>query len=273
MEKPILFNTEMVKAILAGRKTQTRRLIRPQPAGQLSYIFGGSHPGKWTYMSRSDAKAWDVDESVIHEEDGKYWTPPCNWDDVLYVRETWNYGYVDSDWKEGCPPEHWFEELDWKGKDHDFLREISRFWYLADDDEPLYDLKWKPSIHMPKAAARIWLKVKRVRVERLQDITEEDAKAEGLSKLFDYLSDEEFQNSIVPFATGAKKEAFGWTNYLHGDSRDTYGYSDYQSPIDSFGSLWNSTIMAGELEQYGWDANPWVWVIEFERVEGKHDDD
>lgn len=178
MEKPILFNTEMVKAILAGRKTQTRRLIRPQPKGQLSYIFGGSHPGKWTYMSRSEAKAWDVDESVIHEEEGKFWTPPCHGDDVLYVRETWNYGYVYSDWREGCPPEHWFEELDWRGKDHNFLREISRFWYLA-DGEDLYDLKWKPSIHMPREAARIFLKVKRVRAERLKDITEEDAVAEG----------------------------------------------------------------------------------------------
>ena len=228
MEKPILFNTEMVRAILEGRKTQTRRLIRPQPEGQLSYIFGGSHPGKWTYMSRSEAKAWDVDESVIHEEDGKFWTPPCHGDDVLYVRETWNYGYVDSDWKEGCPPEHWFEELDWKGKDHDFLREISRFWYLADDDEPLYDLKWKPSIHMPREAARIFLKVNRVRAERLKDITEEDAVAEGFE------ADEVF-NARARFAM-----------------------------------TWNSVYgVSGKKVPENWASNPWVWVIDFERVEGR----
>ena len=231
MEKPILFNTEMVRAILAGRKTQTRRLIRPQPEGQLSYIFGGSHPGKWTYMSRSEAKAWDVDESVIHEEE-KFWTPPCHGDDVLYVRETWNYGYVDSDWKEGCPPEHWFEELDWKGKDHDFLRGISRFWYLADDDEPLYGLKWKPSIHMPREAARIFLKVNRVRAERLKDITEEDAAAEGCQ--------------------------------AHGVA---------ENALERFMMVWNSTMSLEDRRKYGFWKNPWVWVIEFERVEGKHDDD
>ena len=232
MEKPILFNTEMVKAILAGRKTQTRRLIRPQPEGQLSYIFGGSHPGKWTYMSISEAKAWDVDESVIHEEE-KFWTPPCHGDDVLYVRETWNYGYVDSDWKEGCPPEYWFEELDWKGKDHDFLREISRFWYLADDDEPLYGLKWKPSIHMPREAARIFLKVKRVRAERLKDITEEDAAAEGCQ-----------------------------------------AHSIFGTARDYCAALWNTTQgVARKNVPENWASNPWVWVIEFEKMEGKHNDD
>jgi hypothetical protein len=233
MEKPILFNTEMVRAILAGRKTQTRRLIRPQPEGQLSYIWGGSHPGKWTYMSRSEARAWDVDESVIHEEEGKFWTPPCNADDLLYVRETWNYGYVDTDWKEGCPPEAWFNELDLDEKFMPFLHEISRFWYLADDDEPLYDLKWKPSIHMPKAAARIWLKVKRVRVERVKDITEEDAVAEGCQ------------------AQGI-----------------------FETARDYFAALWNTTQgVAGKRVPENWASNPWVWVIDFERVEGKHNDD
>ena len=255
MEKPILFNTEMVKAILAGRKTQTRRLIRPQPEGQLSYIFGGSHPGKWTYMSRPEAKAWDVDESVIHEEEGKFWTPPCHGDDVLYVRETWNYGYVDSDWKEGCPPEHWFEEMDWKGKDHDFLRGISRFWYLADDDEPLYDLKWKPSIHMPREAARIFLKVKRVRVERLQDISYDDVQAEGMDMDAWYEYDE-WQHQ-----TGDGLAADG-THVIYETMRGFFGHK-----------VWDATMQSLEqYEKYGWDANPWVWVIEFERLEGKHDE-
>ena len=232
MEKPILFNTEMVRAILAGRKTQTRRLIRPQPEGQLSYIWGGSHPGKWTYMSRSEARAWDVDESVIHEEEGKFWTPPCNADDLLYVRETWNYGYVDTDWKEGCPPEAWFNELDLDEKFMPFLHEISRFWYLADNDDPLYGLKWKPSIHMPKAAARIWLKVKRVRVERVKDITEEDAVAEGCQ-----------------------------------------AHSIFETARDYFAALWNTTQgVAGKNVPENWASNPWVWVIEFEKMEGKHND-
>ena len=225
-EKPILFNTEMVRAILDGRKTQTRRLIRPQPEGQLSYIMGGSNPGKWDFMSASEAKAWDVEESrICKQDDGRMWTPPCHADDVLYVRETWNYGYVDSDWKEGCSPEHWFEELDWNGKDHDFLRGISRFWYLADNDEPLYGLKWKPSIHMPKAAARIWLKVKQVRVERLKDITEEDAEKEGCQ------------------AQGIAENA-----------------------LQRFMLVWNSTMTLEDRKIYGFHKNPWVWVIEFENV-------
>jgi len=229
MEKPILFNTEMVRAILDGRKTQTRRLIRPQPEGQLSYIMGGSHPGKWDYMSASEAKAWDVEESrICKQDDGRLWTPPCHADDLLYVRETWNYGYVDSDCKECCTPEYWFEELDWNGNDHDFLRGISRFWYLADEDEPLYGLKWKPSIHMPKEAARIWLKVTKVRVQRLQDITNDDAKAEGVICATD--------NSGM----------------MH---------------RHKFRVLWDSITDT----QTSWDANPWVWVIEFERMEGKHD--
>lgn len=236
MKKPILFNTEMVRAILNGRKTQTRRLIRPQPEGQLSYIMGGSNPGKWDYMSASAAKAWDVEESrICKQDDGRLWTPPCHADDILYVRETWNYGYVDSDCKEYSTPEYWFEELDWDGKDHDFLRGISRFWYLADDDEPLYGLKWKPSIHMPKAAARIWLKVKRVRVERLQDMTAQDSLDEGV-----------------------KLSLRGITNG--------------EPTLAPFAKLWDSTLKKGEVSRYGWSANPWVWVIEFERLEGKHDE-
>jgi len=254
MEKPILFNTEMVKAILEGRKTQTRRLIRPQPAGQLSYIMGGSHPGKWDYMSASEAKAWDVEESrICKQDDGRLWTPPCHADDLLYVRETWNYGYVDSDCKECCTPEYWFEELDWNGNDHDFLRGISRFWYLADEDEPLYGLKWKPSIHMPKEAARIWLKVTNVRCERLQDISFSEIQAEGMD-MDEWYEYDEWQHSV-------------------GD-----GMGDipviFENPYHFFGNrVWDRTMKNLEqYEKYGWDANPWVWVIEFERMEGRHDE-
>lgn len=254
MEKPILFNTEMVRAILDGRKTQTRRLIRPQPEGQMCYVAAGSHYGKWHHMSEDCARAWDVDLSRISKGKDRYWKSPYDANDRLYVRETWKQATG------GTAGPGLFDT----------------FLFKADEPQDTTGLMaegcWHPSIHMPKAAARIWLEVNRVRVERLQDITEEDAKAEGISRVFDYLSDEQFQNDIVRFDPDAKKEAFGWTNYLHGDRRDTYGYSDYQSPVDSFGSLWDSTVRIGDMEQYGWNANPWVWVIEFERVEGKHDE-
>lgn len=245
MEKPILFNTEMVKAILAGRKTQTRRLIKPQPEGQLSYIFGGSHPGKWTYMSRSEAKAWDVDESVIHEEEGKFWTPPCHGDDVLYVRETWFY-------------ESHMEDLTAGNPDLPSGRYKHRYVYYA--DQPDYPVNvgvgatgWRPSIHMPKEAARIWLKVTNVRCERLQDISFADIQAEGMD-MDEWYEYDEWQHSV-------------------GD-----GMGDipviFENPYHFFGSrVWDRTMKNLEqYEKYGWDTNPWVWVIEFERVEGKHDD-
>lgn len=93
-------------------------------------------------------------------------------------------------------------------------------------------MKWHPSLHMPKDAARIFLRVTNVRVERLQDITVEDALAEGMDKYI-RLNGELDENSI----------------------------------ITSFIGIWNSTIKKSDLDRYGWNANPWVWVIEFERCE------
>lgn len=222
MEKPILFNTEMVKAILDGRKTQTRRLIRPQPEGQLSYIMGGSNPGKWDYMSASEAKAWDVEESrICKQDDGRLWTPPCHTDDLLYVRETWFYESHMEDLTAGKP-------------DLPSGRYKHRYVYYADHpDYPVHvgvgATGWRPSIHMPKEAARIWLKVKKVKVQRLQEITNDDAKAEGVTCATD--------NSGM----------------MH---------------RHKFRVLWDSITDT----QTSWEANPWVWVIEFERMEGKHDD-
>jgi len=129
-EKPILFSTEMVRAILEDRKTQTRRVIKPQP---------GDHPDDDGYMS-----------SILNR-------CPYQVGDILWVRETWAKDIS------GCPGgiSYRADHIDPKG------------------DGPANPMKWKPSIHMPKEAARLFLVVKDVRVERLQDITEEDAKMEG----------------------------------------------------------------------------------------------
>lgn len=235
-EKGVLFSTEMVKAILEGRKTQTRRPIKPTPKGRLCYTMAGSSAGKWGYMTEDCRQAWgyseeDVLQKPTQEDLEKRWTPPCNTDDLLYVRETWNYGYVDSDCKEFSTPEYWFEELDRKGKGHEFLRGISRFWYKA-DCEDLYGLKWKPAIHMPREAARIWLKVTNVSVQRLKMITEEDAIAEGFE------ADETFE--------ARDRFAMAWNSI--------YGFgpavSNWQKASD-----WN------------WALNPWIWVIKFEQVD------
>lgn len=187
--KPILFNTEMVRAILEGRKTETRRVIKPQPKKTLWYSIAGYGHGKW------------YEEENIK---GRLWTPPCHADDILYVRETWCSAYDG---------EEYFYFADKCTE-----REQTK---LLDYD----DVRWRPSIHMPKEATRIFLKVMSVRVERLQDITEEQALAEGTKETFPPLA------------------------------------------IDEFRDIWDSTIKMQDQEQYGWEANPWVWVILFERIE------
>ena len=204
--KPILFNTEMVRAILDGRKSCTRRVVKPQPKARLCYAYAGSHKssiGKWGYPSKTAYKYWDenykLPDNISEEELEKLWNPPCHTDDILYVRETWKKA-----------PNGYYYYEDWQRND------------IADVT------KWKPSIHMPKEAARIWLKVTNVRVERLQEITEEQAKLEGCN-----------------------------SGMLTGSCTSR----------GQFENLWNSTIKKADFDRYGWDANPWVWVIEFERCE------
>ena len=193
--KPILFNTEMVRAILDGRKTCTRRLPRSNIETKYyeydEWVRAVAPPGS-TYLR----------EKEFYEQ-----YPLYQPGDTLYVRETW---------------------MDYAG----------RTMYRADCDKyrleslKLAEFSWEPSIHMPKEAARIWLKVTDVRVERLQDITIEGIRKEGLEPRF---------NVKDKFSDGIARGRFL--------------------------ELWNSTIKKSDLDRYGWDANPWVWVIEFERCE------
>lgn len=209
--KPILFNTEMVRAILDGRKSCTRRIVNPQPQGRLCYTFAGGDCGTWGYPSKTAYENWGdeykLPEDITDEELKRRWNPPYHTDDILYVRETWSKG-------------------------------LERYIYRADysDTEKFYqggkeiEMKWHPSIHMPKEAARIWLKVTDVRVERLQDITSKQICKEGI----------EVEEPYV----------------LNGEEKRYV-----------FSRLWDSTVKKSDLDRYGWDANPWVWVIEFERCE------
>ena len=194
--KPILFNTEMVQAILDGRKSCTKRLVK---------FLSGENP-RWTGYIKDGLMLYNgKNEPCIRKA-------PYQPGDILYVRETWKKA-----------PNGYYYYEDWQRND------------IADIT------KWKPSIHMPKEAARIWLKVMNVRVERLQEITDEQAKREGI------------QYDECP--TG-----FTW-------KQETDMHNCYTTPIGAMQALWNSTIKKSDLDRYGWDASPWVWVIEFERCE------
>lgn len=165
--KPILFNTDMVRAILDGRKSVTRRVIKPQPIGSAAL------------------------------------RPPVLAGDILWVRETWRRG-------------------------------AGRYMYRADyiNGEEFFangkkvDIKWSPSIHMPKEAARIYLRVVYVHLEQLKHISCDEMEREGVSP-------------SLPEAMKANE----------------------------FGALWNSTIKPSDRDRYGWEANPFVWKIDFQRCE------
>ncbi|MGE9977418.1 hypothetical protein ACQRAS_15780 [Coprococcus catus] len=211
----------MVRAILDGRKMVTRRVIKPQPKSRLSYLFAGYGCGKWSYPSKDAAETWGADyklpDDLTDEERGMLWTPPFHTDDILYVRETWGEGY---------------EEGTYIYKADDKLANLPEF-------KESSKLIYHPSIHMPKEAARIWLKVKGVRVERLQECGKGwclDIEKEGIvtpqSPIL-YINDDAFHDALR----------------------------------EEFQKLWNSTIKKSDLDRYGWDANPWVWVVEFEVIQ------
>lgn len=197
--KPILFNTEMVRAILDGRKTCTRRVVKTRRKYACGFYVtkrpDGSFAGIYEY---------DEDERMFENQ----LIPPYKPGDVLYVRETWGEGYAEGTYIY---------------KADDKLAELPTF-------KKTSKILYHPSIHMPKKAARIWLKVTDVRVERLQDIDGKGCLKEGIEEEpLKYVGDE--------FVKGM------------------------------FHDLWDSTIKKSNLDRYGWQANPHVWVIEFERCE------
>ena len=200
---PILFNTEMVRAILDGRKTCTRRLVKPQPDEKHIYPLG-------IVTDSTEKKDVGYFGFGVNEygRSIQYARLPYQPGDILYVRETWHKYTKRVDKGEGC---HLAEFYGYKAS-------VAN---SEDANEP-----WKPSINMPKEAARIWLRVTNVRVERLQDIGYMDCIHEG-------------------------------TPYKQIE-RDI---------IKGFLNLWDSTIEKSDLDQYGWDANPYVFVTEFERCE------
>lgn len=214
----MMFKGPLVRAILEGRKTQTRRLVKPQPAegqGMVNAAYCG-HPHLWLRDGRCD------------ETDPAYeWRSPAGRPgDLIYVRETFVQGY------KADPQTGELRQWDEDGNDVPMTT-----WYRAtspnlgwqDDDGWEANPPWRPSIHMPKELARIWLEVTGVRVERLQDISEADAIAEGawIDESVVSKTAEHFQ--CDPFSV---------------------------RPSLAFRMLWESTGAS-------WQDNPWVWVYDF----------
>lgn len=223
--KPILFNTEMVRAILDGRKSCTRRICKDANECTVPDM-DFYNADKRTYAVHNFADKEHTEQLSIAER-----TCPICPGDILYVRETW----------------HKYTKRIGKGES---CRLVEFCGYKAsvanseDAEEP-----WHPSIHMPKEAARIWLKVIDVRVERLQEMKPVDVIKEG-----------------------AYPDCWDCLNtYGESGSQCCYGTEEQCSQCDEvmmeWEKLWNSTIKKSDIDRYGWDANPYVFVIEFERCE------
>ena len=218
--KPILFNTEMVRAILDRRKTQTRRVIKSLDG----LIFYRAEPSEDAYEALGK---WDffygwLEGGVMFDACASV-KAPYSIGDILWVRETWNGDWCD----------HYIYKADGGSA-------VSAGY----DKEP----RWHPSIHMPRDAARIFLRVTDVQVERLNEISQSNAIDEG-ALTCDLCETDEYKESCEK----AKREG----------SKPPIGYS----PRERFAALWDSTIKNTEITKYGWAANPWVWVIKFDRCD------
>lgn len=203
-ERPIIFSGPMVRAILAGRKTQTRRIVKPQPN---SMGASGWHWNGWRWQDHPGTTLRGPDEECPYGQPG----------DRLWVRET-HAIYGD--------------------------REQHVIHYRATHQSE--GSGWKPSIHMPRWASRITLEIASVRAERLQEISEEDAKSEG-ARRFDELP------SVHPFGQDAR-----WSMGSPSSTDQCLTNARF-----AFANLWESVNGPSS-----WDANPWVWVIEFNRAGG-----
>ena len=222
--KPILFDTKMVRAILDGRKTQTRRVIKSLDG--LSFYRAEPSEDAYEALGKWDFFYGWLEGGVMFDACASV-KAPYSIGDILWVRETWNHVK--------------FGLGDW------------HYEYRADyDDTSKWRngsfAQWRPSIHMPRDAARIFLRVNDVQVERLNEISQSDAIDEG-ALTCDLCETDEYKESCEK----AKREG----------SKPPIGYS----PRERFAALWDSTIKNTEITKYGWAANPWVWVIKFERCE------
>lgn len=212
--KPILFNTDMVRAILDGRKTCTRRVVKPQweECPHCKYVHN-----EYIYDKLA--------QNVYCTRCGYPMEPerkaPYKPGDILYVRETW--GIYTESWLDA---DYFMYKADYPANATTYTHQEGNICDLP---------RWRPSIHMPKEAARIWMKVTDVKVERLQEINEDEAKTEGAN----------------------------WKNGKNVGVEEKMR----RTAVERFSEIWDSTIKKSDLDRYGWQANPLVWAISFERCE------
>jgi len=235
-QSPILFSTQMVEAILNNTKSQTRRIVKQNR--------------RWCEdVDEVDLKSW-FEKGIIKSPYGEK-------GDMLWIRETWKMiGHTQDD-----HTEFHFQYKDGEDRHIDFYGDDDRceYWVkklddlcanllekgLAEenDEEERYtwnkeDVPWKPSIHMPKEVARIWLKISDIRVERLHDISDVDCVEEGIKH------------------SQGKSGPLCWYDYKH------KSYNAVTGVTSSFKTLWQTVNGPGS-----WNINPWVWVISFEQIE------
>lgn len=234
--KPILFNTEMVRAILDGRKTTTRRAVKNlaiSDNGDGYFIAKEIHKGEITeYLDETFGGSYDfvVGNAIQYA--------PYQKGDILYVRETWQRNNFDLEKEEMTvvyKADNSYANI--KLPSDKFKKQYN----AMSEAEP----DWHPSLHMPKEAARIFLKVTDIRAERLKDIAPVDAISEGI-----------------------EYTANGPLHWHFNDCISKTPISrNFETYTEAFSALWNSTVKKADLDKYGWDTNLWVWIISFERCE------
>lgn len=239
--KPILFNTEMVRAIQGGTKTVTRRVLKTKYTN--------------TEIILKNGKAFETVGTPTTVEI----KPPYKVGDILYVRETWKrfcgmlYG-----WENGTYiPLDDFEGYQYRAGEQCICTKGSNPLCGGFEDQKSdihFDDNWHPSIHMPKEAARIFLRVKKISVERLQD-----SFFKSGSTIFALLMEG------VDIGEQCRKCIDTYGSPCCIDDESECGTLD--EVRSDYSNLWNSTVKKSDLDKYGWNADPWVWVIEFERVE------
>ncbi|KAA0845562.1 hypothetical protein [Enterobacter hormaechei] len=219
-ERGMIFNGEMVRAILDGKKTQTRRIIKDCTVGR-------DPISKFIQVGKKFIGCYPEDVPELIRECCPYGVPG----DRIWVRETFQGPLFD------------FEQMEAYQEDSSKFKKPEFCVYKADgkpapeffDADDNLHCGWRPSIHMPRWASRITLEITGVRVEQLKSISEEEARSEGVARL---------------------REGF-WKHYQP-------GWTQHQlSARGSFATLWDSIYGFGD-----WDRNPWVWVVEFKRIEG-----